>query len=226
MVRPSRPDPKPRPALREFDVEQFLGSAGLARRLVTYRRGQIIFRQGEAADTVLFLRNGTVKLSVVSARGKQAVFAVLGPGTFFGEGALTSATRRLSHATSIETSHVLVIDKDEMAKRLREHPALAARFITHLLERNTRVEADLVDHLFNTSEKRLARMLLLLARYGTEAGPDRTLPRISQEALAEMVGTTRSRMNYFMNKFRRLGLVDYNGRIVVHSALLGVVLLD
>ncbi len=163
---------------------------------------------------------------MVSERGKEAVVAVLGPGFFFGEGALTGAPRRLGHAIAMEASAVLVIDKDEMGRRLSEHPTLASRFISHLLARNIRVEADLVDQLFNSSEKRLARALLLLARYGTEEAPHRTLPRISQEVLAEMVGTTRSRVNLFMNKFRRLGFLEYNGGIKVHSSLLSVVLHD
>jgi CRP/FNR family transcriptional regulator, cyclic AMP receptor protein len=207
-----------------FDVQAFLATPGLSRRMEKYRRGQPIFRQGDAADSVLFVQAGSVKISVVSEKGKEAVVAVLGPGCFFGEGALTGTPRRLGHATALEASAVLAIDKDEMARRLREQPALSSRFIAHLLARNVRVEADLVDQLFNSSEKRLARTLLLLARYGTEAAPHRTLPRISQEVLAEMVGTTRSRVNFFMNKFRKLGFVEYNGRIKVHSSLLSVIL--
>ena len=213
------------PAL-SFDVQAFLGTAGLSRKIVKYRRGQAIFRQGGDADTVLYVQTGSVKLSVVSERGKEAVVAVLGPGAFFGEGALTGAPRRLGHATALEASAVLMIGKNEMAQRLSEHPNLASRFMTHLLERNIRIEADLVDQLFNSSEKRLARALLLLARYGTEETPHRTLPRISQEVLAQMVGTTRSRVNFFMNRFRKLGFVEYDGRIRVHNSLLSVVLYD
>lgn len=213
------------PALA-FDVEAFLGTAGLSRRIARYRRGQAIFRQGGDADSVLYLQTGSVKLSVVSDKGKEAVVAVLGPGCFFGEGALTGAPRRLGHATALEACTVLVVGRDEMSRRLDEHPALASRFITHLLERNIRVEADLVDQLFNSSEKRLARALLLLARYGTAETPHRILPRISQEVLAQMVGTTRSRVNFFMNRFRKLGFVEYDGRIKVHSSLLNVVLHD
>jgi CRP-like cAMP-binding protein len=211
------------PALA-FDVQAFLGTAGLSRKIVRYRRGQAIFRQGGDADRVLYLLTGSVKLSVVSEKGKEAVVAVLGPGCFFGEAALTGAPRRLGHATALEVSTVLVIDKEEMSRRLSEHPALASRFITHLLERNVRVEADLVDQLFNSSEKRLARALLLLARYGVEETHHRRLPKISQEVLAQMVGTTRSRVNFFMNRFRKLGFVEYDGRIRVHSSLLNVVL--
>jgi CRP-like cAMP-binding protein len=209
-----------------FDLDQFLGTAGRSRRIVTYRRGQTIFHQGDPADAVLFIQSGTVKLSVVSGRGKEAVVAVLGPGAFFGEGALTGTPRRLGHATALDSVSVLAIDKDEMTQRLAGEPTLASRFIEYLLARNVRVEADLVDHLFNVSERRLARILLLLARYGTGHAPHRTLPRVSQEMLAEMVGTTRSRVNFFMNKFRRLGFVEYNGEIKVHSSLLDVVLCD
>jgi CRP-like cAMP-binding protein len=210
----------------EFDVQAFLGTEGASRRIAGYRRGQVIYRQGDAATTVLYVQTGAVKLSVLSSRGKEAVVAVLGPGSFFGEGALTGAPRRLGHATAMEPSAVLVIDGEEMARRLREEPKLASRFIAHLLARNVRVEADLVDHLFNSSEKRLARALLLLARYGTEQAHHTTLPKVSQELLAAMVGTTRSRVNFFMNKFRRLGFVDYNGAIKVHSSLWSVVLHD
>jgi CRP-like cAMP-binding protein len=209
-----------------FDVREFLATAGVARSITHYRRGQVIFHQGDEADAVLFLQSGTVKLSVVSDRGKEAVVAVIAAEAFFGEGALTGAPRRLGHATALEPCAVLVIDKEEMTQRLAREPALASRFIAHLLARNVRVEADLVDQLFNSSERRLARALLLLARYGTEHAPHRTLPRVSQELLAEMVGTTRSRVNFFMNKFRRLGFVDYNGDIKVHHSLLNVVLHD
>ena len=200
------------PAPPDFDLDEFLGTAGASRRIVTYRRGQAIFHQGDAADAVLFIQRGTVKLSVVSDRGKEAVVAVLGPGAFFGEGALTGTPRRLGHATALDTVAVLAIERDEMMQRLAGEPSLASRFIEYLLARNVRVEADLVDQLFNLSERRLARVLLLLARYGTEQAPHRTLPKVSQETLAEMVGTTRSRVNFFMNKFRRLGFVEYQRR--------------
>lgn len=210
----------------EFDVETFLATAGVSRTIARYRPSEPIFRQGEEASAVMFVQSGTVKLSVVSQRGKEAVVAVLGPGAFFGEGALTGAPRRLGHATALERCAVLVIDRDEMTQRLADEPALASRFIAHLLARNVRVEADLVDQVFNSSERRLARALLLLARYGTEHAPYRTLPRISQEVLAGMVGTTRPRVNYFMNKFRRLGFVEYNGEIKVHHSLVNVVLHD
>jgi CRP-like cAMP-binding protein len=209
-----------------FELRSFLDSAGVARRVVKYRSGQGIYRQGGAADTVMYVQSGGVKLSVVSKVGKEAVVAILGPGNFFGEGALTGAPVRLGNATAMEPSSVLVIGKDEMARLLHEHQTLSSRFIAHLLARNIRVEADLVDQLFNSSEKRLARALLLLARYGKQEDPHRTLPKISQEMLAEMVGTTRSRINFFMNKFRKLGFIEYNGGLRVHSSLLGVVLHD
>lgn len=218
-----RPGRKPR---HDFDLESFLNSSGLARRIRRLGGGRAIYRQGDPADSVLYVQSGTVKLSVVSGRGKEAVVAVVGAGAFFGEGALTGAPRRLSHATALEPCTLLEVEKREMARCLDDQPALAARFIEHLLARNIRVEADLVDQLFNSSERRLARALLLLARYGIEEAPHKTLPRISQEVLAEIVGTTRSRVNFFMNKFRRLGFVDYSGSgvIRVHQSLLGVVL--
>jgi CRP-like cAMP-binding protein len=209
-----------------FDLQAFLGTAGLSRKIAKYRRGQAIFRQGDEADSVLYVQAGAVKLSVVSGQGKEAVVAILGPGCFFGEAALTGAPRRIGHATALEPSVVLAVGRDEMARRLERQPALASRFITHLLERNMRVEADLVDQLFNSSEKRLARALLLLARYGTDESPHRVLPKISQEVLAQMVGTTRSRISFFMNRFRKLGFLEYDGRIRVHNALLSVVLYE
>ena len=221
-----RPLERTRQPALEFDVQAFLGTAGRSRRIARYRRGQTIFRQGDEADTVLYVQSGSVKLSVVSQKGKEAVVAVVGARCFFGEGALAGAPRRLGHAAALEPSAILVISKEEMARRLGEQPTLASRFIAHLLARNIRVEADLVDQLFNSSEKRLARVLLLLARYGTDEAPHWTLPRISQEVLAQMVGTTRSRVNYFMNRFRRLGFVEYDERIRVHSSLLSIVLHD
>lgn len=225
---------KRRPAARErkvakeatdFDVRSYLESTGTGRRLVRYRRGDVIFAQGDAAEDVRYLQSGSVKLSVLSRIGKEAVVAVLGPGDFFGEAALAGQKVRFETAAALGASRVLVIARDAMVRLLHDEPDFSDRFIAHMLARNLRIEADLVDQLFNSSEKRLARTLLLLARYG-EADPGRTLPRISQETLAEMVGTTRSRVNYFMNKFRRLGLIEYNGGLKVHSALLSVVLHD
>ncbi|MBP1605033.1 MAG: crp 1 [Acidobacteria bacterium] len=209
-----------------FDVNVFLESAGVARRIVKYRKAQPIFRQGEAATSVMYVQAGGVKLSVLSKRGREAVVAILGPGQFIGEDALTGATRRLGNATTMEASTLLVIEKDAMIRALHERAQLSDRFIAHLLARNARVEADLVDQLFNSSEKRLARTLLLLARYGAPDGTDRVVPKVSQEVLADMVGTTRSRVNFFMNKFRKLGFLEYNGSIRINTALLSVVLHD
>ena len=212
---------------RVFNAEAFLNAPGVARRSVDYPRGKAIFAQGDPADTVLYIQRGSVKLSVLSQGGKEGVVGVLGKGDFFGEGALAGQPIRLATATAMTASQILVIPKRQMIRLLHQQHALSDRFIAHMLARNTRLEEDLVDQLFNASEKRLARTLLLLARYGKPDGPRSVVPKISQEVLAEMVGTTRSRVNVFMNKFRRLGFVDYNGGdLKVHHALLGVVLLD
>ncbi len=214
------------PKKRLFDAQAFLNSAGMARKAVDYPSATGIFAQGDPADTVLYIQHGSVKLSVVSQKGKEAVVGVLSPGDFFGEGALAGQPVRLATATAMTPSRILVIPKRQMIRLLHRHHALSDRFIAHMLARNNRLEEDLVDHLFNASEKRLARTLLLLARYGKPDGPRRVLPKLSQEVLAEMVGTTRSRVNFFMNKFRKLGFIDYNGGLKVHHALLSVVLHD
>jgi CRP/FNR family transcriptional regulator, cyclic AMP receptor protein len=212
---------------RAFDAEAFLNSVGVAGRRADYSPSTVIFAQGNPADTVLYIQQGSVKLSVLSQAGKEAVVGVLGPGDFFGEGALAGQPVRLATATSMTASRILVVPKRQMIRLLHQQHALSDRFIAHMLARNLRLEEDLVDQLFNASEKRLARTLLLLARYGKPDGPRRALPKISQEVLAEMVGTTRSRVNFFMNKFRRLGFIDYNsGGVTVHHALLSVVLHD
>ena len=210
---------------RPFDVEVFLQSTGPARKVVKYRRGQVAFSQGDPANDVRYIQNGAIKVSVLSRIGKEAVVAMLGPGDFFGEGALAGQSVRIETATAIAASGVLVIQKKAMARLLHNEPLFAARFLSHMLSRNMRIEADLVDQLFNSSEKRLARTLLLLARYG-EANPQRALPKISQETLAEMIGATRSRVNFFMNKFRKLGLIEYNGGLKINSSLLSIVLHD
>ena len=207
-----------------FDVREFLDSAGLSRRLVRFARGVRAFAQGSPATSVFYIQSGQVKLSVVSRSGKEAVVAILGPGDFFGEGCLAGQPRRMGTATAMQPTIVLRIGKDEMMRTLHEQSALSDRFIAHMLARNIRIEEDLVDQLFNSSEKRLARMLLLLARYGEDAAPPRVLPKLSQETLAEMVGTTRSRVNFFMNKFRKLGFIEYNGELRINGALLSVVL--
>ena len=221
--------PKPRsvgPGTKlDFNLAAYLEATGPARSVVHYRRGEVIFAQGDQGHDVRYIQKGAVKLSVLSRIGKEAVVAMLAPGDFFGEGALTGQSVRIGTATAVVATSVLAIEKDAMTRLLHEEPTFSDRFISHMLTRNVRIEADLVDQLFNSSEKRLARTLLLMARYG-QAGPERTLPKISQETLAEMVGTTRSRVNFFMNKFRKLGLIDYNGRIKVHSSLLSVVLHD
>jgi CRP/FNR family cyclic AMP-dependent transcriptional regulator len=208
-----------------FDTERFLESTGPARTIVKYRRRQVVFSQGDKGEDVRYLQKGVVKVSVLSRIGKEAVVAMLGPGDFFGEGALAGQAIRIETATAMTPSSVLIIQKEAMVKLLREEPLFADRFLSHMLARNIRIEADLVDQLFNSSEKRLARTLLLLARYG-ETNPQRMLPKISQETLAEMIGATRSRVNFFMNKFRRLGLIEYNGGLKVNSSLLSIVLHD
>jgi len=210
---------------RPFDADGFLGSTGPARKVVQYRPGEVVFTQGDPANDVRYLQKGAIKVSVLSRMGKEAIVAMLGPGDFFGEGALAGQSVRIETATAMPLSSVLIIEKGAMARLLHEEPLFADRFISHMLTRNIRIEADLVDQLFNSSEKRLARTLLLLARYG-QTNPQRTLPRVSQETLAEMIGTTRSRVNYFMNKFRKLGLIEYNGVLKVNSSLLTVVLHD
>ena len=203
----------------------YLKSTGPARKIVKYREGDIVFVQGDACNDVRYLQKGAVKLSVLSHIGKEAVVAMLTPGDFFGEGALAGQSLRIGTATAVVASSVLVIEKEAMARLLHDEPTFADRFLTYMLSRNIRIEADLVDQLFNSSEKRLARTLLLLARYG-DTNPQRTLPKISQETLAEMIGATRSRVNFFMNKFRKLGLIEYNGHLKVNSSLLSIVLHD
>jgi CRP/FNR family transcriptional regulator, cyclic AMP receptor protein len=213
-------------ARRAFDLNAFLRSGGLNARVVEHRAGDTIYAQGDSCDSVLYLQNGAVKLAVLSPLGKEAVVAMFGPGDFFGEGALSGQPFRLATATAVTASTLLAVAKQRMIRLLHEHHALSDRFLAHLLRRNNRVEADLVDQLFNSSEKRLARTLLLLARYGRHESPHRVLPRISQETLAEMVGTTRSRVNFFMNKFRKLGYIEYNGGLKVNDSLMTVVLHD
>jgi CRP/FNR family transcriptional regulator, cyclic AMP receptor protein len=212
-------------ARRAFDVETYLDSTGPARRVARYRRGEVVFAQGDPGGDVRYIQKGAVKLSVLSSIGKEAVVAILAPGDFFGEGALAGQPFRMGTATAVVASSVLVIEKESMVRLLHEEPAFSDRFITYMLTRNMRIEADLVDQLFNSSEKRLARTLLLLARYG-HVNPPRTLPKISQETLAEMIGATRSRVNFFMNKFRKLGFIEYNGGLKINSSLLSIVLHD
>ncbi|MQA31416.1 MAG: cyclic nucleotide-binding domain-containing protein [Luteitalea sp.] len=211
---------------RTFNAHAFLDSAGIARTIVEYRRADVIFNQGDPCETVLYVQKGSVKISVLSKAGKEAVVATLGPGDFFGEGGLAGQPVRMGSATAITHSTILIVDQNEMARLLHQQPALSGLFIAHLLVRTIRIEQDLVDQLFSSSEKRLARRLLLLARYGEHDKPVRAVPAISQETLAEMVGTTRSRVNFFMKKFQRLGFVDYKDGLRVHNSLLTVVLHD
>jgi CRP-like cAMP-binding protein len=209
-----------------FDTEAFLTSSGAERRVATYQKGKVVFSQGQPSDTVMYVQKGGIKISVLSRNGKEAVVAMLGPGDFFGEGALTGQPIRIGTATATMPTTILIIEKGVMRGLLRDEPEFSERFISYMLARNIRIEADLVDHLFNSSEKRLARTLLLLARYGDQQGPEQRIPKISQETLAEMVGTTRSRVNFFMNKFRDLGFIEYNGELKVNTSLLSVVLHD
>jgi CRP/FNR family cyclic AMP-dependent transcriptional regulator len=209
-----------------FDAQMFLDSAGVARKVVEFPIKATIFGQGDPAKTVMYIQKGRVKLSVVNENGKEAVVAVLGPDDFFGEGCLSGQPIRMSTATAIAPSTLLMIEKDEMIRVLHEEHELSDRFIGYMLSRNIRVEEDLVDQLFNSTEKRLARTLLLLARYGKENQPDKVVPKVSQEVLAEMIGTTRSRVNLFMNKFKKLGFIKYNGGLHIYSSLLSVVLHD
>ena len=208
-----------------FELHSFLDSAGIARTITKYAKAAVIFSQEDPATDVFYLQQGSVKLSVLSRLGKEAIVAILGPGDFFGEGCLAGQPRRMATAMALSASTVLVVEKPQMLEMLHTQPSLADRFLSHMLARNIRIEEDLVDHLFNPSEKRLARVLLLLARYGKE-NQQLLLPKLSQETLAEMVGTTRSRVNFFMNKFRNLGFIEYNGHIKVHSSLLTVILHD
>jgi len=200
--------------------------SGVRTRRVEYAPAAVIFDQGDPAKSVLYIEAGTVRLSVLSHAGKEAVVAVLDSGHFFGEGCLAGQSLRMATATAMADCTLLKVEKSEMVRQLRARPEFAERFLTHMLTRNIRIEEDLVDQLFNSTEKRLARTLLLLARYGEPGVSHRALPRVSQELLAEMVGTTRSRVNFFMNKFRKLGFIDYNGALKVNNSLLGVLLRD
>jgi CRP-like cAMP-binding protein len=213
-------------AQRTFDGEALLAAVGQERAARTYQKRRLIFSQGDRADAVFFVQRGKVKLNVVSRQGKQAVVALLGAGDFFGEGCLTGQPFRMATATALMESSIVRLPKETMIKALHRDGAFSEMFITYLLSRNLRMEEDLVDHLFNSSEKRLARVLLLLANFGKAGRPEPVVPKISQETLAEMVGTTRSRISFFMNKFRKLGFIAYNGGLEVHSSLLHVVLHD
>ncbi|HEY2906326.1 MAG TPA: Crp/Fnr family transcriptional regulator [Vicinamibacterales bacterium] len=209
-----------------FNARSFLASAGLSKQIVKFAKGDTVFAQGDGCKSVLYIQAGAVKLSVVSKGGREAVVAMLGVGEFFGEGCLAGQSVRMGTATAVVASTILLVDKDEMVNLLHKQRALSDRFITHMLARNIRIEEDLIDQLFNSSEKRLARTLLLLARYGKHDKPEREVPAISQSTLADMIGTTRSRVNFFMKKFQRLGFIDYTDGLKVNNSLLTVVLHD
>jgi CRP/FNR family transcriptional regulator, cyclic AMP receptor protein len=226
--RAKRPSNGAAKAAPLFTAQAFLESPGIAKSVAEYGRGEIIFAQGDACEHVLYIRRGGVKLSVLSKTGREAVVAMLGPGDFFGEGCLAGQPLRMGSATALTPSTILLVDKDRMVQVLHQQHAMSDRFISHILSRNIRIEEDLIDQLFNSSEKRLARTLLLLARYGTQDKPTRVVPKISQDTLAGMIGTTRSRVNFFLNKFKKLGFIEYNGEmpLKINSSLLSVVLHD
>ena len=218
---------KTRKKPRSIRADDFFESVGVSTHSADYKAGAPIFAQGDAGTTVMFIKRGAVKLSVVSRGGKEAVVGLLKSGDFLGEGCLAGQSRRMATATALVPTKILILDKQEMMERLHDNVKFSDRFLSHMLSRNIRIEEDLVDQLFNSSEKRLARALLLLARYGErEKQPQRVLPKLSQELLAEMIGTTRSRVNFFMNKFRKLGFIDYNGGLKIDNSLLSVVLHD
>jgi len=209
-----------------FDPNAFLTRIENGKTTREYRSKQVVFSQGDAADAVFYIESGKVKLTVVSTRGKEAVIGVLEQGSFFGEGCLAAQPLRMSTASAIQPSRIMRVGKSTMVRVLHREPEFAELFTAYLLSRNVRIEEDLVDQLFNSSEKRLARILLLLAHFGKESRPESVIPKVSQETLAAMVGTTRSRVSYFMNRFRKMGFIHYNGGLEVHSALLTVVLRD
>jgi CRP/FNR family cyclic AMP-dependent transcriptional regulator len=209
-----------------FDAAVYLQTAGVKRKIIQYRKGHAIFSQGDKCLAVLFLQTGTVKMTVTSSAGKEAVIALLQPGDFFGEGCISGQPLRVSTATAMEPVSVLEIEKQEMVRVIHHEHEFSDRFVAHMLKRNVRIEEDLVDQLFNSSEKRLARALLLIARYGSDERPQKIVAQVSQGTLAEMIGTTRSRVSFFMNKFRKLGFIKYNGGLEVNDSLLRVILHD
>jgi CRP-like cAMP-binding protein len=227
-MHPAKASRRTAKAAQAFDLQAFLTSSGVPEQVSEFGQGAAIFTQGDACEDVFYIRAGTVKLSVLSKAGREAVVAMLGPGDFFGEGCLAGQLVRMGSATATTSSVILVIRRAQMTNLLHQQHSMSDRFIAHMLARNVRIEEDLIDQLFNSSEKRLARALLLLARYGQPEEPIRVVPKISQETLAEMVGTTRSRVNFFLNKFKKLGFIEYDGRlpITINSSLLSVVLHD
>jgi CRP/FNR family transcriptional regulator, cyclic AMP receptor protein len=215
-----------RKRLTPFNPKTFLTQVGLGKTTLPVRKKQILFSQGDAADAVFYIQEGRVKLTVLSPQGREAVVAILGAGDFVGESCLAGQPLRLATATSLEHSTVVRIDKTAIIRVLHDEPTFAELFMSHLLSRNVRIQEDLVDQLFNSAEKRLARVLLLLAHFGKDGKPEPVIAKVSQETLAEMIGTTRSRVSFFMNKFRKLGFLDYNGGLHIHSSLLNIVLHD
>jgi len=209
-----------------FDPKVFLAKVGEGKTIVEYRKDEVVFAQGDAADTIYYIQKGRLKVVVISEQGKEAVVGMLEPGQFFGEGCMNGHSVRIATTTAMEACLVTAISKTAMLAVLHSEPKFSELFMAHLLTRNSRIEEDLIDQLFNSSEKRLARLLLLLANFGKEGTPQPISPNISQETLAEMIGTTRSRVSFFMNKFRKLGFISYNGKIEVHSSLLNAVLYD
>ena len=213
-----------KPTSKEFDPKAFLAKVGAGKTILNIKRNQHVFEQGDVADTVFYIQKGRVKLTVLSEQGKEEVVGILEPGQFFGEGCLNGHTLRIATTTAMDECMITSITRESMIATLRSEPKFSELFMAYLLTRNSRVEEDLIDQLFNSSEKRLARLLLLLAHFGKEGSPQPILVDISQETLAEMIGTTRSRVSHFMNKFRKLGLISYNGKIEVHNSLLNAVL--
>jgi len=214
------------PKAKLFDPKVFLAKVGEGRTIADYSKNQVVFSQEDRADAIFYIQRGKVKLTVVSNAGKEAVIAILGPGDFLGEGCLAGRTVRMATATAISECSIVRLEKPATIRVLHDEPAFSEMFLAYLLSRNMRIEEDLVDQLFNSSEKRLARVLLLLANFGKEGKPEPVIAKLSQETLAEMIGTTRSRVSFFMNKFRKMGFIEYNGGLHVHSSLLNIVLHD
>jgi CRP/FNR family transcriptional regulator, cyclic AMP receptor protein len=225
--KPTKKVPKPPPLHIPFDVDKYLETAGIQRKIVGFQKGQPIFTQGDQCQSVFYIRSGSVRISVNSSEGKEAVIGALHAGDFCGEGCIAGQPLRVSTATALDAVLVLEIDAQEMIRVLHEEKTFSDRFVAHMLKRNVRIEEDLVDQLFNSSEKRLARALLLMARYGTVSRTEKVVAHVSQDTLAKMIGTTRSRVSFFMNKFRRLGFVEYNGGdLHINDSLLRVILHD
>lgn len=211
---------------KPFDSKAFLAAVGDGRTIQRYAKGSVIFAQGDSASSVFYIQRGKVKLSIVSPRGKEAVIAILTAGAFFGEGCIAGQPVRMASAAAIVDCSLVQVQKSVMVRILHDEPEFTELFISHLLTRNIRIEEDLIDQLFNSSEKRLARILLLLANFGKDGRPEEVIPNISQETLAEMIGTTRSRVSFFLNRFRKLGFIEYNGGMHIHTSLLNVILYD